>query len=230
MNETIEISKDLTLKELVKAISENEQLMDKIRKLDAGNGTYSEVDDIAAFIGEEIARQLTPYYSAELLEAWTIAGHDLIVLLSKAAQQNLNNAAKIGVKPMTTKYPKAKVAKVAAEFAAVSEEVLPQKIKNELPSLALTMVDDIVDLLGFELMKYGHCYGTVSENGEKSNSPLRTVPTTKRDLITRTNTTVLIHDMKLLYLTRHIEATQRHALVINKGIIIPTTDDVVLDI
>ena len=132
------------MQKIVTAISEHKELWDCITRLDAGTGTYNDVDSIAELIGDQIADCLATEYSGELLEAYTEVGHELISMMGAQAQQNLNDAARIGIKPMTTKYPRARVKSLAEEIALVDEEMVPDEIKNAVPSLMLEMVDAIV--------------------------------------------------------------------------------------
>lgn len=129
---------------IVKALEDSPKLWEWIRKLDDGTGTYSEASEIAELIGDEIAKQLSDVYTPEQLENYIKAGHDLVTMVSEVAQQNLNDAARVGIKPMTTKYPRAKVKTLAEDLALVDNDALPEEIKNEIPSFVLSMVDDIV--------------------------------------------------------------------------------------
>ena len=132
------------LHEIVDALEENPQMWEMIRQLDAGVGTYEQAEGIAEILGDEIARQLATRYSPEQLEAYARAGHDIVSMVSETAQQNLNDAAQIGLKPMTTKYPKARVEALATELAAVDVENISNEIKDSIPSFLMEMVDDIV--------------------------------------------------------------------------------------
>ena len=132
------------LQNIITALEGSEQWQEWIQRLDNGVGTYSEVNDIAEMVGDEIARQLSLNYSGEQLEAYAQAGHDLVVMASEVAQQNLNDAAHIGIKPKLTKYPKAKVKVLADSLAEVDPELLPTEIKDAVPSFVMSMVDDIV--------------------------------------------------------------------------------------
>lgn len=132
------------LHEIATALENNPQLWEWIRKLDAGVGTYEEAGGIAEILGDEMAKQIASLYTPEQLESYARAGHGLISMVSETAQQNLNDAARIGLKPMLTKYPKAKVDALAKELATVASESLPDEIKNTMPSLLMGMVDDIV--------------------------------------------------------------------------------------
>lgn len=132
------------MQKLLGALSEHQELWEWIEKLDSGTGTYEEVGKIAEVIGDKIALNVAPEYTAELLDSYAAAGHELISLAGEAAQTNLNQAAGIGIKPMTTHYPKAKVQKLNESLALLDADLLPGEISNSVPSLMLEMVDDIV--------------------------------------------------------------------------------------
>lgn len=136
-------SKEIKQK-LLDALNEHSELWQWIEKLDSGKGTYADVGMIAELIGDNIAMQVSPAYSAELLDAYAMAGHEIISMAGEVAQTNLNSAAGIGIKPMTTSYPKAKVRALNESLAAVGSEMLPEEIQNSVPSLMLEMVDDMV--------------------------------------------------------------------------------------
>ena len=130
--------------QLAEAIEADPQMWARVLKLDSGAGTYAEVNDIAAFLGDEIAKELIETYSPELLESYLVAGHDLVSLLSETAQRNLNDAAGIGVNPMKTKPPRARISNLAEELSAVDPEMLPEELTNAIPPELLAMVDAIV--------------------------------------------------------------------------------------
>lgn len=129
---------------LYTALSQRKELWEWIQKLDSGTGTYEDVAKIAEALGDKIAEELAPAYTEELLEAYAVVGHEIVSMAGEVAQQNLNDAARIGVKPMTTSYPNSKVKALAAGFAGADSEILPKEIKTAVPSLLMEMVDDIV--------------------------------------------------------------------------------------
>jgi hypothetical protein len=129
---------------LVDAIRGDPKTWATVLKLDTGAGTYEEVNDIAAFLGDAIAEDLVKQYSEEFLEQCLRAGHDLVSLFAETAQQNLNDAAGIGLKPMKTKPPNARIKTLAEELAAVDPEMLPGEIRNVIPSEMLSMVDKVL--------------------------------------------------------------------------------------
>lgn len=130
--------------QLIEAIRSDKQIGEHIARLDAGFGTYEDVNDIAMFIGDRIADELIASYSPEVLEAYLKEGHGLITLFAEVAQKNLNDAAGIGLKPMLTKPPGARIKALAEELSAVAPEMLPEELKNAIPPELLSMVDAIV--------------------------------------------------------------------------------------
>ena len=130
--------------ELLRALGEHKELWEWIQRLDDGVGTYDEVSKIAELLGDETAKELIPIYSEEYLNAYMRAGHEIISEVGEQAQRNLNDAARIGIAPMKTKYPRAKVDDLAYEISITDAESVPALISNAVPTLTLTMVDDIV--------------------------------------------------------------------------------------
>ena len=130
--------------QLIEAIGSDKQIGEHIARLDSGFGTYEDVNDIAMFIGDRIADELIASYSPEVLEAYLREGHSLITLFAEVAQKNLNDAAGIGLKPMLTKPPDARIKALAEELSAVAPEMLPEELKNAIPPELLSMVDAIV--------------------------------------------------------------------------------------
>ena len=131
------------IQQLVDALSGKPEWQALINKLDAGTGTYNEVDDLAAMVGDEIADLLRLLYSDEAFIGYTKAGHDIVSELAEVAQQNLNDAAGIGIKPMKTKYPEARIKAVIDEITGLDGDTLSQELQTILPSLMMEMVDDI---------------------------------------------------------------------------------------
>ena len=129
---------------LVDALGERKasKLLDELA---AGYGTYKQVDKLAEIIGERAASELMTKYSPERLEEYMKAAHRVINEVSDQAQTNLNNAAKIGIKPLHTKYPKAKVGTLADKLAGLDPEAISAEVQNEVPSLAMSMADDIAE-------------------------------------------------------------------------------------
>lgn len=132
------------LERLTKAIQSDPKMVKAITRLDQGKGTYREVNQLAVFIGRRIAEEMGIEFSGEALTNYLTAGHGLVAMSSEAAQTNLNNAAKIGLKPKLTKTPNAKIAKVVGTVEAVEPEMVRQTCETVLPTAMLEMVDDII--------------------------------------------------------------------------------------
>ncbi len=128
---------------LVNAVGEG-QAAELISELNAGYGTYKQVDELAALVGDRMARELVKEYSEARLDEYARAAHRLLNEASDQAQTNLNAAAKIGIKPMHTKYPQAKVSDLAAKFAVMDPDALSEAINVNMSTLTMGMVDDIV--------------------------------------------------------------------------------------
>lgn len=135
---------DNVKEKLLNALREHKELWEWIRRLDDGVGTYEEVSRIAELTGDEVVKGLAPY-SEEYLTEYMVAAHSIIADAGMVAQQNLNDAAKIGLKPMTTKYPRSKVRQLAEKVAQTAPETVPAVLKNAVPTLTMSMVDDIVE-------------------------------------------------------------------------------------
>ena len=138
------MDEDKLRQQLIQAIEDNPKLWEQVLKLDSGAGTYTEVNDIAAYLGDKIAEGLVDSYSPELLAEYMVAGHDIVSMLAEAAQKNLNDAAGIGLAPMKTKPPNARISAMATELGAIAPEKLADELANTIPPEILAMVDAIV--------------------------------------------------------------------------------------
>ena len=132
------------LERLTKALRSDPQMIKAVDRLDKGVGTYKDVNKMAVFIGRRIAEEMGISFSEEALTNYLVAGHGLVAMSAEAAQTNLNNAAKIGLKPKTTKTPNAKIAKAVGTVAAAEPETVGAIAENVVPTLMLEMVDDII--------------------------------------------------------------------------------------
>lgn len=135
---------DNELKKLTDALRSDPRVEKAIKRLDEGVGTYKEVNTIAVSIGRRISEEMGIEFSEEALTSYLTAGHGLVVMASETAQTNLNKAAGIGLKPMTTKTPKAKIRKAVETAAAAEPEMVEAVCDQVVPTLMLEMVDDIV--------------------------------------------------------------------------------------
>ena len=83
------------------------------------------------------------------------------------------------------------------------------------------MIHNILNLLSIKLVQNGYCNGSISESGQKSNSPVSRVTTTDRNLVALNYTTVLKQYMDLLDFACNVVKLERYALIISKGILVP---------
>lgn len=131
------------LQRLLNGIRGDPRVKRAIERLDAGYGTYKDVNTIAIQVGKRIADEMAITFDAESLKRYLAAGHSVITMTAETAQTNLNKAAKIGIKPKLTKTPVHKIEQTAAMIAAAEPEVIPAMCENVLPSFMLGLVDDI---------------------------------------------------------------------------------------
>ena len=130
--------------QLLEGLSKHKELWEWIKRLDDGIGTYDEVSKIAEIMGDDIAGVLASDYSDELLDAYMVAGHSIITDAGIKAQQNLNDAAHIGIAPKTNKYPRSRVQSLAEEIAQAEPEAVEALVRNGVPTLTMGMVDAMV--------------------------------------------------------------------------------------
>ena len=95
--------------------------------------------------------------------------------------------------------------------------------------LGVAVVDDVVDLVGRELVEDGHGHRAIGEDGEEGGSPGRGVASAEGYLVAPLHARGLKHDVQFLYLARHIVILQRLAFVVGKRVEIPVVDDTLLD-
>lgn len=126
---------------LYAALEQHEELWEWIKRLDDGYGTYEEVNKIAGFLGDEVA---LAEYSEETFVALVKASHEIITMTGEVAQRNLNNAAGIGLKPLTRKYPEQRVNELVGELAGLDGDARKAELSRSVPTLMMGMVDDIV--------------------------------------------------------------------------------------
>src|SRR5574344_187908 len=68
----------------------------------------------------------------------------------------------------------------------------------------LRMVDNVMNLLGIELMEDGHSHGAVCEGGEESHSPLAGIAPAKGDLVALSYSGIFKQDMEVFNLACYI--------------------------
>jgi len=95
--------------------------------------------------------------------------------------------------------------------------------------LRVRVVDDIVYLLGFELMEDGHNDGAIGHCGQKGDSPVCTVASADGNLVSRLNPGRFKQNVKLLNFASHILVLEGHALIVGEGIEIPMINDALLN-
>lgn len=131
------------LQRLLNGIRGDPKVVKAIERLDAGYGTYKEVNTIALQVGKRIADEMSIAFDEEVLTRYLTAGHEIVTMSAEVAQTNLNSAAKIGIKPKLTKTPSYKIEQTVAKIATAEPEVIPRMCENILPGTMLEMVDDI---------------------------------------------------------------------------------------
>lgn len=131
------------LQRLLNGIRGDPKVKKAIERLDAGYGTYKEVNTIAIQTGKRIADEMSISFDEEALRRYLVSGHEIINMAAETAQTNLNTAAKIGIKPKLTKTPNYKIDQAVARIAAAEPEAAATMCSNVVPTLMLEMVDDI---------------------------------------------------------------------------------------
>ena len=90
------------------------------------------------------------------------------------------------------------------------------------------MVDDVMNLVGQELVQDRDCYSAIGQCGQKRHSPLTGISSTHGYLVTTLYPTVLEQNMQFLYLSSHIVELQSSSLIVSQSIEIPIVDDALL--
>lgn len=132
------------LQRLMDGIRGDPKVVRAIRRLDSGIGTYREVNTIALQVGKRIADEMSIDFDPAAFRAYLEAGHKLVTMTAEVAQNNLNRAAGISIKPKLTKTPNYKIEQVVAKAAAAEPEAVATVCQNTAPTAMLEMVDDIV--------------------------------------------------------------------------------------
>ena len=91
------------------------------------------------------------------------------------------------------------------------------------------VVDDIVYLLGFELMEDGDNDGAIGHCGQKGHSPVCTVASADGNLVSRLNPGRFKQNVKLLNFARYILVLEGHALIVGERTEIPMINDAFLN-
>jgi len=117
----------------------DEDIVEAIRILDSGAGTYKEVQKLAEKLGGKIADEIGTY-SEMLFMAYAEAGHGIVMDCCEVAQSNLNAAAGIGLKPKRNKFPRQKFLTAAARIEAAEDTA--GAMKTIIPTYMMAAVDD----------------------------------------------------------------------------------------
>lgn len=131
-------------KKFLQAIRGRPDLWPLVKKLDSGSGTYADVKKIAEMLGDEVSKYFTESFDQEVYDRLIREAHSIITMASETAQTNLNNAARIGLKPLTKKYPKSAVGTVGKRLGILDPEILAKVGNDAISTLLMQMVDDNV--------------------------------------------------------------------------------------
>ena len=131
-------------RQFLEAVLERPDLWPLVQKLDSGSGTYAEVKKVAEMLGDEISAFFVDEFDQEVYDTLIKEAHSVIDMASRTAQTNLNNAARIGLKPQTRKFPKAAVAEAGKKLGVLDPEKLKAVAKDVIPTLLMQMVDENV--------------------------------------------------------------------------------------
>ena len=87
------------------------------------------------------------------------------------------------------------------------------------------VVDDVVNLLGFELVENGNHDGAVADCGQKGNCPVGTVAAADGDFVARLDAGRLKENVEFLDFARHILVLEGYAFVVGECVEVPMVDD-----
>lgn len=120
----------------------DEKLLEILKKLDSGAGTYKEVSKIAQILGDKVARELVGMFTEDAFMSLSEASHDIVEECCESAQTNLNAAAGIGLAAKRNKFPRAKFQAAAARIAAADD--VDGMLRVVSPTTLLSAVDDTI--------------------------------------------------------------------------------------
>jgi len=115
-----------------------------VEKLDNGTGTYADVQEIAELLGNEVSKFFREEFDQEVCDTLLREAHAVITMASETAQANLNNAARIGLKPLVRKFPKKAVEGVIEKLSVLDPEVLARTGEESISTILRQMVDENV--------------------------------------------------------------------------------------
>ena len=87
------------------------------------------------------------------------------------------------------------------------------------------MVDDVVHVVGLELVKDRNGYCPVSYDAQESGCPVGTVAPAQRDFVPFPDSCMFEQDMHFLYLSGHVLILQRSSFVVCQCITVPVGAD-----
>ena len=102
-------------------------------------------------------------------------------------------------------------------------------VANE-EQFSFRVVDNVVHLLGIELMQNKHCHGAIGERGQEGDSPVGAVSSANSNLVAFGHSTILKEDVQFLYLSCDIVKLERCSLIVCQCILIPIFYDAILNI
>ena len=129
------------IQELIALIRQNDEYWKLVKELDAGYGDYGQAKEIAEIIGDSVADVLINggTYTAEDIDGLARQAYIMTTMVTTKAQNNLNAAAKVGLKPQTAAYP------TSAVTAAIAKIMDAQDVEKVVRDVIPTMVIQIVD-------------------------------------------------------------------------------------
>ena len=127
----------------LEAIRGRPDLWPVVKRLDSGTGTYADVKKIAEMLGDEVAKFFVDEFDQNIYDTLLREAHAMINMASETAQTNLNNAARIGLKPLTRIFPTSSAA-AGAERLSQMDEGLKAVARELIPTILMQMVDENV--------------------------------------------------------------------------------------
>ena len=83
------------------------------------------------------------------------------------------------------------------------------------------MIDDVVDIVGLELMQNGNNDSSIGNCSQKSDCPMCTVTSANGNLVTGPNAGAFQYDMEFGYFPCYIFVLQCNSFVVCQGVAIP---------
>ena len=102
-------------------------------------------------------------------------------------------------------------------------QALPDHLVHEQDA-GLGVVDQIVDIAGFELMQDRDGHGTIGDGGQETDAPVGLVTGADSHLVSFLETALFKGDVQFGDSAGHVTIGQCHALVVGKGRTVPVAD------